>query len=156
MAVCIGANGCGKTTITEALKFAVCGAMPPGNKNGHAFIHDPKSLGESSVKANVKLRFTNQAGNSMVVVRSCEVTQKKKTMTFKQLDGVLRTTDIKTGNRISLSVSMQCELVDNTCLWLFFRFAAAVCAFCTSRLSRHVPQTSLISPCMLILTHCIT
>ena len=30
--IIVGANGCGKTTIIEALKFAVCGALPPGGK----------------------------------------------------------------------------------------------------------------------------
>jgi len=39
----------------------------------------------------------------MVVVRSMEVTQKKTTSSFKQLDGVLRTQDPKTGERMSLS-----------------------------------------------------
>ena len=39
----------------------------------------------------------------MVVVRSMELTQKKSTMTFKALDGILRTSDPKTGERISMS-----------------------------------------------------
>lgn len=39
----------------------------------------------------------------MVVIRSMEVTQKKTTMTFKQSDGVLRTIDEHTGDRVSLS-----------------------------------------------------
>lgn len=39
----------------------------------------------------------------MVVVRSMELTQKKKTLTFKQLDGVLRMMDPHTGERVSLS-----------------------------------------------------
>ena len=98
----MGSNGCGKTTIIESLKYAVCGAMPPGNKSGQAFVHDPKSIGHSTVKANIKVRFTNRAGSSMVVVRSMEVQQKKTTLTFKQLDGVLRTID-EQGNRQSLS-----------------------------------------------------
>lgn len=75
--------------------------MPPGNKSGQAFVHDPRSLGQKSVKANVKLRFTGRAGNDMVVVRSMEVQQNKTTMTFKQLDGVLRSTD-KDGTRVSM------------------------------------------------------
>jgi DNA repair protein RAD50 len=90
-----------RTTIIESLKFAVCGALPPGNKSGQAFVHDPRSIGQSVVKANVKLRFTNRAGSSMVVIRSMEVQQKKTTLSFKQLDGVLRSVD-KDGNRISL------------------------------------------------------
>ena len=39
----------------------------------------------------------------MVVVRSMEVTQKKSTATFKQLDGALRTHDTSTGQRVTLS-----------------------------------------------------
>lgn len=80
-----------QTTIIESLKFAVCGSMPPGNKSGQAFVHDPRSIGTSIVKASVKLRFANQAGHTMVVVRSMEVQQKKTTLSFKQLDGVIRT-----------------------------------------------------------------
>eukprot|EP00978_Attheya_sp_CCMP212_P043619 scaffold287603_cov71-Attheya_sp.AAC.1 len=101
--IIVGANGCGKTTVIESLKYAVTGSLPPGNKSGQAFVHDPKSVGQTSVKANIKLRFTNRAGNSMVVVRSMEVTQKKTTMTFKALDGILRTVDPRTGERISMS-----------------------------------------------------
>lgn len=77
--------------------------MPPGTKSGHAFVHDPRSSGQTQVKANVKLRFTSRAGESLVVVRSMEVTQKKKNLQFKQLDGVLRMMDRSTGQRVSLS-----------------------------------------------------
>jgi DNA repair protein RAD50 len=102
LTVIVGANGCGKTTIIESLKFAVCGSMPPGNKSGQAFVHDPRSIGSSIVKANIKLRFTNRGGKTMVVVRSMEVQQKKATMTFKQLDGVVRTTT-DDGQKVSMS-----------------------------------------------------
>jgi DNA repair protein RAD50 len=54
------------------------------------------------VKASIKLRFTNRAGHSMVAVRAMELDQKKTKMTFKQLDGALRTVD-KDGNRQALS-----------------------------------------------------
>ena len=67
-----------------------------------SFVHDPRSVNQSSVKANIKLRFTNKAGKTMVVIRSMEVTQKKTTMTFKALDGVLRSTS-STGEKVSLS-----------------------------------------------------
>mmetsp|Transcript_5721 Transcript_5721/g.7155 ORF Transcript_5721/g.7155 Transcript_5721/m.7155 type:complete len:1412 (-) Transcript_5721:70-4305(-) len=101
--VIVGANGCGKTTIIESLKYAITGSLPPGNKSGQAFIHDPKSVGQSVVKGCIKLRFQNRAGGSMVVVRSMELTQKKTTLSFKQLDGILRTTDPNTGERVSMS-----------------------------------------------------
>jgi len=102
LTIIVGANGCGKTTIIEALKYAVTGALPPGNKSGQAFVHDPKSIGSSVVKAAVKLRFNNRAGKSMVVIRSMELTQKKTTMQFKQLDGIIRTTD-ESGRKVALS-----------------------------------------------------
>ena len=38
----VGANGCGKTTVIECLKYACTGALPPGARNGHSFVHDPK------------------------------------------------------------------------------------------------------------------
>mmetsp|Transcript_27257 Transcript_27257/g.40242 ORF Transcript_27257/g.40242 Transcript_27257/m.40242 type:complete len:1418 (-) Transcript_27257:229-4482(-) len=100
--VIVGANGCGKTTIIESLKYAVTGALPPGKNAGQSFVHDPKSLGQSNVKANIKLRFTNRAGKSMVLVRAMELTQAKVKLTFKALDGVLRMTD-ESGKRVSMS-----------------------------------------------------
>jgi hypothetical protein len=99
---CLGYSYYYRTTIIESLKFAVCGAFPPGNKNGQTFVHDPRSIGQSKVKANIKLRITNRGGKNMVIVRSMEVEQKKSKLTFKQLDGVLRVTD-DDGNRQSLS-----------------------------------------------------
>lgn len=55
------------------------------------------------MKASVKLRLTSRAGQSIVVIRSMELTQKKTTQTFKQLDGVLRMMDPITGEKVSLS-----------------------------------------------------
>ena len=95
-------NRCGKTTIIESLKFAVCGSLPPGKTAGQAFVHDPRSIGSMVVKANLKLRFTNGAGKPMVIVRSMEVTQQKTKLSFKQLDGTLRATD-RNGQRVAMS-----------------------------------------------------
>lgn len=98
-----------RTTIIEALRFAVAGALPPGKTAGQAFVHDPRSIGHSIVKANVKLRFTNKAGKTMVVVRSMELTQKKTTLSFKQLDGTVRLTD---DNGVRQSMSHKCSELD--------------------------------------------
>lgn len=103
LTIIVGSNGCGKTTIIESLKYAITGSLPPGNKSGQSFIHDPKAVGQATVKGQIKLRFSNSGGKSMVVVRSMEVTQKKTTMSFKALDGILRATDPNTGQRVSLS-----------------------------------------------------
>lgn len=73
-------------------------------------MHDPRFVNQPVVKANVKLRFTNKANAGMVVVRSMELTKKKASLTFKALDGVLRTMDKKTGERVS--VSQKCSELD--------------------------------------------
>ena len=40
-----GANGTGKTTIIECLKYATTGDLPQNTKGG-AFVHDPKVANE--------------------------------------------------------------------------------------------------------------
>lgn len=102
----------GKTTIIESLKYAVTGSLPPGIKSGQSFVHDPKSIGQSSVKASIKLRFTNTEGSSMVVARSMEVSQKKTSASFKALDGTIRTVNRETGERVTLS--HKCTELDNS------------------------------------------
>lgn len=96
-------NLLGKTTIIEALKYATTGSMPlGGNKGGQSFVHDPKHMGSTTVKAQVKLRFSNKAQKQMVVVRSMELKQQKTNMKFSNLDGTIRTQD-EDGNRQTLS-----------------------------------------------------
>ena len=96
-------NDAGKTTIIESLKYVVTGSLPPGVKAGQSFVHDPKSLGTTSVKGSIKLRFNNTEGSSMVVARSMEVTQKKTTASLKALDGTLWTVNRDTGERVTMS-----------------------------------------------------
>lgn len=38
----LGQNGCGKTTIIEALKYVTCGELPAGTDMGRGFVHDPQ------------------------------------------------------------------------------------------------------------------
>ncbi len=102
----VGANGCGKTTVIECLKYATTGTLPPGAKNGQAFVHDPKCSGTSEVKAAIKLRFQARNGNTMVVVRSFQVTQLKASLRFKALDGTLRTADAE---GVKKSNSIRCQ-----------------------------------------------
>lgn len=112
LTIIVGANGCGKTTIIESLKYAVTGSLPPGIKSGQSFVHDPRSIGQSSVKASIKLRFTNTEGSSMVVARSMEVTQKTTSASFKALDGTIRTVNRETGERVTLS--HKCSELDSS------------------------------------------
>ncbi|KAJ1410934.1 hypothetical protein B484DRAFT_336194 [Ochromonadaceae sp. CCMP2298] len=40
----VGANGCGKTTIIESLKFACTGALPPGGSKRCVYVHCVRTL----------------------------------------------------------------------------------------------------------------
>lgn len=106
----VGANGCGKTTIIECLKYSCTGSLPPGTRSGQSFINDPSMTDTAEVKANIKLRFTNRQGHPTVVVRSFQLTKKRTKMEFKALDGVVRMTDDRTGEKVSLT--QKCSELD--------------------------------------------
>jgi DNA repair protein RAD50 len=89
-------------TIIECLKMACTGELPPNTRNGQSFIHDPKVAGETEVKAQIKLRFEAQTGQSFIVVRSFQLTQKKAALQFKALDNILQTKDPATGQTVAL------------------------------------------------------
>lgn len=99
----VGHNGAGKTTIIECLKYATTGNMPPGAKNGQAFIHDPKVAGEREVKAQIKLRFRNVNGKPIVCTRSLQLTQQANDKKVcKTLESALQTYNAA-GEKVSQS-----------------------------------------------------
>jgi len=89
----VGANGCGKTTIIESLKFACTGSLPPNSRSGRSFINDPSMTDTTEVKASVKLRFLNKQSKATVVVRSCQLTKRRNKLEYKALEGVIRMTN---------------------------------------------------------------
>ncbi|QLL31267.1 hypothetical protein HG536_0B01280 [Torulaspora globosa] len=97
----VGANGSGKTTIIECLKYATSGDLPPNSKGG-AFVHDPKITGEKDIRAQVKLAFTSANNLNMIVTRNIQLLVKKTTTTFKTLEGQLVIVN-GNGNRNTLS-----------------------------------------------------
>lgn len=86
----LGQNGCGKTTIIESLKYAITGDIPSGSNLGRSFVHDPKIIRRPEVRGQIKLKLTDQRGESVVVTRTVQVTQKLKTVEFKTLDPVIQ------------------------------------------------------------------
>ncbi|KAG7380741.1 DNA repair protein rad50 [Phytophthora pseudosyringae] len=102
LTVVLGDNGCGKTTVIECLKLACTGGLPPGARSGQSLVHDPKIAGTNEVKASIRLRFRNRAGKAMVVQRTYQLRQTKKTLTFKALDGAIRVVNAL-GEKVSLS-----------------------------------------------------
>ncbi|KPI38706.1 DNA repair protein RAD50 [Cyphellophora attinorum] len=97
----VGVNGSGKTTVIEALKYAVTGILPPGAKVGGAFIHDPKLNGSTKSFGQIRLAFHSTKGIPLVVTRNLELTVKKATRAMKTLEAQL-TVDRK-GDRQSIS-----------------------------------------------------
>ena len=85
LTVIVGANGCGKTTLIECLKYATTGELPPGTASGQSFVHDPKIAGKSEVKGQIKIKFKNRIGQTMVCVRDVQLLQARTKMTFKAL-----------------------------------------------------------------------
>lgn len=108
----LGENGCGKTTIIEALKYATTGDMPPGSSRGQSFVHDPSMSGEVTVRAQTKLLFTNVRGEKMVAQRIFEGTQKKTNISVKTVDSTLsRTTASGETDTVSKKcVDMEAEM----------------------------------------------
>ena len=102
LTIIVGHNGAGKTSIIECLKYATTGDLPPNAKGG-AFVHDPKVSRELEVKGQIKLKFKNVKGQTMVCTRSMQSTQKKTKLEQKTLESVLVTTDPTTGEQVSIS-----------------------------------------------------
>jgi DNA repair protein RAD50 len=105
----VGANGCGKTTIIECLKFATTGLMPPGANKGQSFVNDPGMTDSVEVKASIKLRFNNAANEVCILQRSMQLTKKKVKLEFKQLDGTVKMKDHE--NKLT-SLSYKCADLD--------------------------------------------
>lgn len=86
----LGRNGCGKTTIIEALKYACSGSMPG---QGVHFVRDPKLDRKVETRAQVLLTFTSAKGKDSSITRLMGSTQKLRSLTFKTLDCTVTTMD---------------------------------------------------------------
>lgn len=66
----IGNNGCGKTTILEALRMAISGIMPPNSSNGRSFITDPKMINRVETKCCIKLQFKSISNQEIIATKN--------------------------------------------------------------------------------------
>eukprot|EP01084_Bolivina_argentea_P302246 521686_1 len=103
LTIILGNNGCGKTTIIEALKYVCTGDVPPLSERGRTFVHDPNHCGVNVVKAQVKVAFKTRDGKPVIVNSSMQLTQKPRKTEFKTIDGVVRMYDETTNEQIALS-----------------------------------------------------
>ncbi|XBW37315.1 hypothetical protein QEN19_002897 [Hanseniaspora menglaensis] len=96
----VGANGSGKTTIIECLRYATTGDMPPISK-GSGFITDPQFYNVTTVNAMVKLHFKNLT-DDLVITRNSSLTLDAVTnkLNFKTNTKTLQTKDMVTKETI--------------------------------------------------------
>ncbi|KAF9763729.1 DNA repair protein RAD50 [Nosema granulosis] len=87
MTLIIGANGTGKTTIIECLKYITTGNLPPNSKGG-AFVYDPRLAKEVDIKAQVKLTYRDGNGKKMESMRTIQCTRKGSKVEQKTLESV--------------------------------------------------------------------
>ncbi|KAK4876667.1 hypothetical protein RN001_009173 [Aquatica leii] len=105
----LGENGCGKTTIIEALKFACSGDLPGGSKSGQGFVNDPKLSNKASTKGQVRLSMVDAKRNKYIVIKSVQVQNKGATSSFKRLDSTLKK---ENPDGTSTMISSRCADID--------------------------------------------
>lgn len=102
LTIIVGANGSGKTSVLEALRYISGGQEPPQANRGKNFVHDPVVAGTSSVKAKVMLAFKTVGDLKVLASRVMQVTKQKTKTTFKLIDNAVSITD-KNGEKRELT-----------------------------------------------------
>lgn len=108
----VGQNGCGKTTVLEALKFICTGDLPPGTNNGRGFVHDPKICGKRECMGQIKLHIKSSQGDDYIITKSMKVEQKPTNMSFSRLDSSIQ---IKNTNGELKEISSRNTDIDRYC-----------------------------------------
>ncbi|CAG7834537.1 unnamed protein product [Allacma fusca] len=87
----VGQNGCGKTTIIEALKYVITNSFPPGTDKGKYFVNDPKLSSGYEVMGMARLEILDTAGTLVQCTRRIKSTQQKsKQPKTQSLEGTIR------------------------------------------------------------------
>ncbi|XP_011499172.1 PREDICTED: DNA repair protein RAD50 [Ceratosolen solmsi marchali] len=111
----LGANGTGKTTIIEALKFITSGEYPPDSDRGKSFVHEPKLTLNHTVRGQVKAKIVDKNGDKLIVTRTMQVSrQKTGALKFQALDNTITRIDEQTKKKVQ--ISSRCTDVDREIL----------------------------------------
>ncbi|CAL8144103.1 unnamed protein product [Orchesella dallaii] len=100
----LGVNGSGKTTIIEALKFAITNQFPPNSSKGASFVNDPKLGNMCDAVAKVILEVEDVKGDRYTTTRrvKCTVKNKQGDLSSSQLDATISVKTLK-GERKEIS-----------------------------------------------------
>ncbi|KAL3276521.1 hypothetical protein HHI36_011898 [Cryptolaemus montrouzieri] len=85
----VGQNGCGKTTILEAIKFACTGDLPTGTSRGQGFVHDPKISERTETRGQIRLKLSDVKGDTYTINRAVKLQQKANSMSFSSMDSAV-------------------------------------------------------------------
>lgn len=112
LTILVGQNGCGKTTVIEALKFACSGKVPDGTGSGYSFVNDPKLNGKVTTKAQIRLRLYDQTGKQHTILRAMQAESRPNSAKFTRLDTVVLVKEDggnKDITRKAAEIDKQCE-----------------------------------------------
>lgn len=85
----LGQNGSGKTTILEAIKFALTGDLPGGTKGGQGFIYDPQMAKKCETRGQVKLKVYDTKGEPFTVTKIASSKVARDKLKYSFLSGAL-------------------------------------------------------------------
>ena len=81
--IIVGPNGSGKTTIIEALKYAITGELPPSSSHGQLFIFDPKVFHFIIILSNIECLFSSSV--RLLINLQCEARSSCVSLTSKTI-----------------------------------------------------------------------
>ena len=110
LTIILGRNGAGKTTVIEACLNATTGELPFGGAEKSSFVHDPRVLGESEVRAQIRFTFRAKNGNDMQVTRTFQSSIVRNTLTTPTIDASLAYRDPST-NKV-VACTFRCSDID--------------------------------------------
>ncbi|KAL0246721.1 hypothetical protein GEMRC1_007932 [Eukaryota sp. GEM-RC1] len=86
-----GANGSGKTTIIESLRYVCTGDPPPNSMKGQRFVNDPRlsNQTENQAKIVVWLRDVRQPDSLFGITRSMKVVLRGNKYSFSKMESTL-------------------------------------------------------------------
>ncbi|KAK9884607.1 hypothetical protein WA026_007447 [Henosepilachna vigintioctopunctata] len=108
----VGQNGCGKTTIIEAIKYVCTGELPGGSSKGQGFVHYPKISDRFSTKGQIRLKITGVNQDTYTISKSVQLQRRGDGFAFSSLDSAINIVN-STGEK--RHITGRCADIDKQC-----------------------------------------